>query len=82
MACFVLRFQIVFSKERRSEELTDVNIQSLTQLVDDSQFDRVIGAIDDVSNGRLGDAAFHIELILCHPAFLEELTEPHADGFI
>ena len=42
MAYFVLRFQIVFSKERRSEELTDVNIQSLTQLVDDSQFDRVI----------------------------------------
>ena len=77
-----LGIEIVLSEQRRIEELWNIDFQALTHFVDDSEFHRIIGAVNHIANGRLGHSAFHVELILCHALFLKQFAQPLADCFI
>lgn len=46
---WLLRFKICFVKVRRIEEIRDIDIQALAYLMDQTELDRIIGAIHDVS---------------------------------
>ena len=48
--------------------------------MNNTQFDRVIGAVNDISNGRLGNAALFIKLVLGHVLFFEKLLKTLANG--
>ena len=78
----LLRFQIIFIKQRRGEKTAQVDLHPLTEFVDDTQLHRWVCAVHKVSNGGLRYAALHIELILRHTALLHQLDQPPADRFI
>ena len=50
--------------------------------MNDSQFYRIIGAVDDIAYGGLGNAAFHIQLILRHFSFIQQFQKSNADRLI
>ena len=64
------------------KEFCNADAEPLTHLVDDTEFYRIIGAVNHIADGRLGHAAFHVELILCHALFLKQFVQPLADCFI
>ena len=78
----LLRFQIVFIKQRRGKKAAQVDLQSLTKLVDDPQLHRRVCAVHKITDGGLRYAAFHIKLILRHATLLHQLNQTPADGFI
>lgn len=65
---FVIKlwFKICLFKIGGSKEIGNIDPQALADLVDHAELHRVIGTIDDISNGGLGHAALYIELILRH----------------
>jgi len=82
-ACIgVLRFKISFMEQGRCEELGKIYLQTLAQLVDDSQLHGGVCAVEQIANSGLGNAAFHIELIRCHTALGEQLSQPSADSLV
>ena len=82
IASELLRFQIIFIKQRRGEKAAQVDLHPLTEFVDDTQLHGWVRAVHKVSDGGLRYAAFHIELILRHAALLHQLDQPSADCFI
>lgn len=40
--------------------------------MDDSQLYRIVRTVDDIANGGLGNAAFHMQLILRHLPLLQQ----------
>lgn len=50
--------------------------------MDDAELDGIIGAVDDITDGRLRNAAFHKELVLRHLLFLQQFGQPFADCLI
>ena len=62
----ILWLKICFIEIRRIKEVRNIDLQALANLVDYTQLHGIIGTVDDVADGRLGHAAFHIKLILCH----------------
>ena len=78
----LLRFQIIFIEQRRGEKAAQVDLQSLTKLVDDPQLHRRVCAVHKIADGGLRYAAFHIKLILRHATLLHQLNQTPADGFI
>ena len=82
MAPPFLRFQIIFFEQRRLEEVSNTDLQSLAYFVNDPQFYGIIGTMDDVVDGRFGYAGFGKQLILGHTAFLQQLAQSFADGLI
>ena len=70
---------------RRAHETgkaAQVDLQSLTKLVDDPQLHRRVCAVHKITDGGLRYAAFHIKLILRHAPLLHQLNQTPADGFI
>ncbi len=65
------------SNNGRGKKAAQVDLQSLTKLVDDPQLHGRVCAIHKITDGGLRYAAFHIELILRHAALLHQL-EPNA----
>ena len=57
-------------------------MKALAQLVDDPQFDGIVGAVDDIADGGFGDAAADEELVLGHPMLRQQLRKPHAHRLI
>ena len=55
-----LRFQIFFIEQGRIKKFVDSNSKSLTHFVNNPQLDGIVGAVDDISNGGFGYAAFDI----------------------
>ena len=66
-----LWFQVYLVKKGRLEKFSNADFKALTDLVDDPQLDGIVGAVNDVVESSLGDAAFYKELILRHSAFLQ-----------
>ena len=78
----ILRFKIVFHKERRLEKLCNRYAKALAQLVNDTELHRGVGAIQEVSDGGFGNTAFQIKLIGGHLVLLQQLRQPFAYRFI
>ena len=78
----VLWFQICFIEKGRAEKFIDANFKSLAHFVDDPEFHRWIGAVDDIGYGGTGKTAFGRKLILRHVLFGKQLLKPHADSLI
>ena len=64
------------------KKAAQVDLQSLTKLVDDPQLHRRVCAVHKITDGGLRYAAFHIKLILRHATLLHQLNQTPADGFI
>jgi len=79
---FASRFQIVLAEERRIEKLCQAYAESLTQFVKNPQDNGIIGAIDQISDGRFRDAAALIQRILCHVLLGKKFLQPLADRLI
>ena len=77
-----LWLQIVLVKERRIKELGEIDAETLTHLVNDTQFYRVIEAIHDIVDRRFRQTAFYKKLILCHVALLEQFRNSLAERFV
>ena len=77
-----LRFQVIFLEKRRCKKGVNADPQALTQLMDDPQLHRVIGAVHNIADGGFGDATFHIQLILCHISFVQQLQKALADCLV
>ena len=56
----------------RSKKGVYSNSQPLAHLMDDSQLYRIVRTVDDIANGGLGNAAFHMQLILRHFPLLQQ----------
>ena len=54
----LLRFQIVFIKQRRGKKAAQVDLQSLTKLVDDPQLHRRVCAVHKITDGGLRTPLF------------------------
>ena len=54
-----LWFKIGIIKKRGLEKVVYAYTKSLTHFMNDSQFHRIVSAIDDIANRGLGYAAFH-----------------------
>ena len=78
----LLWLQIVFNKKRRVEKVRDVDFKTLAYLVDNTQFDRFIGTVDDISNGGFWNTTAFIKLILGHVFFIEKFGKPFAHSCI
>jgi hypothetical protein len=77
-----LGLQVLFLEQRRGKEVRKADPQALTQFVENAKLHGIIGAVYKVPDGRLGNAAFHIELILRHFALVEQLGQSLADCLI
>ena len=77
-----LWLQIIFVKQWGSEKLGNRQPQALAHFVNDPQLHGRIGTVEDIADGRLGNAAFDIELIRRHMLFLEQLRKPFAYCFV
>ena len=62
----VLGIKVFFLKQGRIEKGIQTNAQPLAHLMDDPQLYGIVRAVNDVTDGGLGNAAFHIQLILRH----------------
>ena len=78
----LLGFQIIFDEQRRVEELCDADSKALANFVNDSQLNRIIGAVYQVTDGGFRYAAFYIQLIVGHIPLLQKLRYSFADGLI
>lgn len=76
------RLQIAFFEKRRCEEIGNIDIQSLADLVDHSELDRIVGAVDDIADRGFRYAAAYIKLILRHVPFRQKFLEPYADCLV
>lgn len=77
-----LRLQIIFIEQGKIKKFIDPNSKPLTHFVDDPQLYRIIGTVDHISNGGFRHTAFHVKLILSHPALLQKLLQTLAECFI
>ena len=68
----VLWFQIIFFEKWRSKKGVYSNSQPLAHLMDDPQLYGIVRTVDDIAYGGLGNAAFHIQLILRHLTLLQQ----------
>lgn len=50
----------------------DTNLQTLAHFVNDPQLYGIVGTVDDIAYGGLGNAAFHIQLILRHLTLVQQ----------
>ena len=77
-----LGLQIVLIKKGGLEKFADADLKALTQLVDDTQFYRIVGTIKHISYGGFGNAAFGEKLIGGHFPLCEQLTQTPADCLV
>ena len=77
-----LRIKIIFVKQRGLEKFGDADRQSLTKLVNDSQFDRIVGTVGETADGRFGYAAFGKKLVLGHRTLPQQLLQAQTNGLI
>ena len=78
----LLGFQIIFDKQRGVEKFCDADAKSLANFVDDSQLNRIRGAVYQVSDGGFWHAALDVQLIVGHISLLQKLCYSLADGLI
>ena len=69
-------------EQGRCEEVGQVDLQALTQLVNNTEFHGWIGSVDKIADGGFRNAAFHIELIRRHASLAEQFGQSFADGFV
>ena len=79
---YLLWFQIRFIEIRGIKENGNVDLKALAQLMNQAQLHGIVGAIDDIADGRLGHSAFHIKLILCHISLAQELFQTGTDRLV
>lgn len=79
---FFLWVEIHFVKKLGLKELCDADLKSLTKLVNDSKFYRIVGTVDDVADGGFRYTAFDKKLILGHFMFTQQFLKPDADSLI
>ena len=58
------------------KELSDTDLEALTDFVDDPKLNRIIGTVNDIADGGLGDTAACKKLILCHFPLRKKLFQP------
>lgn len=75
-------FQIIFFEKRRCKKCIYADLQTLAHLMDNPQFYRIVGAVDDIAYGRFWHTAFHVQLILCHVSFVQQFGETLAHCLI
>ena len=80
-ACAKL-YETMHFKDITIKEIGNVDPQALADLVDHAELHRVIGTIDDISNGGLGHAALYIKLILRHIPLAQELLQSGTDRLV
>jgi len=78
----LLGFQIVFREQRGIKELRNANVKSLAHFMDNTELYGIVGAINQVSDRRLGDTAFDIQLIIGHIPLFQQLDNSFTDGLI
>ena len=78
----LLGFQIIFDEQRRVEELCDADSKALANFVNDSQLNRIIGAVYQITNSGFRHATFDIQLIVGHVPLFQKLCYSFADGLI
>lgn len=62
----LLGFQIIFVEEGRVKEFRDTDTESLANFVDHTEFYGIVGAVDQIADGRFRNTALHIQLIVGH----------------
>ena len=63
---------MIFLEKWRSKKGVYPNSQPLAHLVDNPQLYGIVRTVDDIAYGGLGNAAFHIQLILRHLTLLQQ----------
>ena len=61
-----LWIKFCFFKEGRLEKFRNTDFEALAQFVDDSELHGIVGAVDQIADGGLRNAAFGKQLILGH----------------
>ena len=77
----LLGFEIIFSKQWRVEELRNTDAKPLAHFVDHTKLYGIVGAVDQVTDGRFRDTTLDIQLIIGHIPFLQQFGNSFADGF-
>ena len=79
---YSLWLQIRFIEIWGIKEIGNVDLKALAYFVDHAQLYRVIGAIDDITDGGFGHAALYIELILRHVSLAQKLFQAGTDRLV
>ena len=78
----LLWFQIDFLKERGGKEFCQINFQTLTQFVENTNFEGVISTVNDIVDSGFWNTAFDVELVLRHASDCKKLQNSLADCLI
>lgn len=78
----LLGFQIIFVEEGRVKEFRDTDTESLTYFMDYTEFYGIVGAVNQIADGRFRHSAPHIQLIVGHAPRFQQFSYSFADGFI
>ena len=77
-----LWLQIGLFKKRGVKKVINIDSKSLTQFVDDTQFYRIIGAVNDIADRGFWNATSFVKQIWGHISLRKKLRKPLADRFI
>lgn len=79
---FPLWFQIILIEQRRVKELRQTDAQTLTQLMEYPENHGIIGAVDQIPDGRFRNAASLEQRVIRHILLGEQFLQALADCLI